>query len=106
MCKEYGGNMIFTQRTNFYKQLPDGTSKMVAKNIPLRLSISTDDIIGVQEVFNERTGKPYKKICMLNLVNYAQYNNQLIVNYDFKKMRDFIELRNKDEHIVIRGFGR
>ncbi len=99
--------MEFIQKHNFYRQLPNGAQKLVAKNVRMRVEICEEDIIGVQEVFNERTRQPYKNVCTLMLVNYAQYENQLTVCYNYNKMVKFLNDRPRtDKHITIKGFVR
>jgi hypothetical protein len=95
--------MEFIQKHNFYKENAFGKRKLVASNVPLKISIDDNDIVGVQEVINERTRVAYKKICMINLVNYAQYNNQLIVNCAYSKVKIMLDSKST-QHVAIKGF--
>jgi hypothetical protein len=97
--------MEFVQRNNYYKPDRSGVDKIFARNVPIRICIDDNDIVGVQEVINSNTGKPYKKICRLHLMNYMQYDNQLVVNYPYQKMKIMLDQRFTS-HIRIKGFGK
>lgn len=94
--------MEFIQRHNFFKPLKNGKQRLKIRNAVLKISIEDSNIIGVQEIINERTKKPYKHLCLLNLVNYNQCDNRLVVYHSYEELSKLFNHQN----IVIKGFAK
>lgn len=94
--------MEFIQRTSFFKPLKNGKQRLKIRNVVLRISIDDSNVVGVQQIINERTKKPYKHLCLLNLINYSQYNNQLVVYHKYEDLRSMFNAKET----IVRGFSK
>ncbi len=86
-------------RTSLYTEPDkDGKTKLIKKDIPIKVSVYINDISGHEEVFNNK-GKILKGFCRI----HHEKIGSIIVKESYSKIRQLKERDDKPPHLPI-GF--